>query len=225
MKRWIGATGLGLFAAVMLWIGGSMAPVPDLAWVRFSGEYPRLCRQIYRAAAERLPEAVRDRAGPWAVVMDIDETCLSTAEYRARKRHSLPLWPVPSFSNWCARGGATAVPGAAEFTRTVRSLGGKVILISDRAESLRVPTEGNLKREGIEYDGLLLKSGGETKSERRRKAEEGSALPGLGPLTIVMIVGDRMEDFPSGPGEESGEWGSRWILLPNPMYGSWLKKF
>jgi 5'-nucleotidase (lipoprotein e(P4) family) len=49
---------------------------------------------------------------------------------------------------------------------------------------------------------------------------------------ILLLVGDDLGDFLSGarvsPEERrriaesySSRWGERWILLPNPMYGSW----
>jgi 5'-nucleotidase (lipoprotein e(P4) family) len=221
MKRGIVILICGFALALGIWIGNRAAPTPDLAWIRRAGEYPALCRSLYRAAGDRLTAIVRAPALPWAVVMDIDETCLSTADYQNARRRSLFPGSGPSFSSWCSRAVALPVAGAAEFARAVRQMGGKVILISDRPETVRAPTEENLRRAGIEYDGLLLPSGGETKSERRRKVEEGNAVSGLGPLAIVLILGGRLEDFPEGAAA-SGEWGSRYFPLPNPMYGSWL---
>jgi 5'-nucleotidase (lipoprotein e(P4) family) len=205
--------------ALGVWIGNRTAPAPSLDWTRSAGEYPALCRSVYRAAGDSLTALIHAPSLPWAVVMDIDETCLSTADYRTARRRSWFPGSAPSFSSWCSRAVASPVAGAAEFAREVRRKGGRIILISDRPEAVRAPTEENLQREGIEYDALLLKSGGETKSQRRRKVEEGNAVNGLGPLAVVLILGDRLEDFPEGAAE-SGGWGRRYFLLPNPMYGS-----
>jgi predicted secreted acid phosphatase len=48
------------------------------------------------------------------------------------------------------------------------------------------------------------------------------------PVEIVAFVGDNILDFPGmsqttrAQGESAfAEFGARWFVLPNPMYGSW----
>ncbi|MFI5257962.1 MAG: HAD family acid phosphatase [Gemmatimonadales bacterium] len=49
------------------------------------------------------------------------------------------------------------------------------------------------------------------------------------PLRVLMWVGDNIQDFPaltqaamrSAPASAFDEFGERFVVLPNPMYGSW----
>jgi acid phosphatase len=49
---------------------------------------------------------------------------------------------------------------------------------------------------------------------------------------VLLLIGDDMNDFVSGARDtrqarvalarrHEGAWGQRWIVLPNPAYGSW----
>jgi predicted secreted acid phosphatase len=50
--------------------------------------------------------------------------------------------------------------------------------------------------------------------------------PGNPPLKVLIWVGDNIQDFPNltqaSPGNP-GDFGVRYFVLPNPMYGSWQK--
>ncbi|HEY9227752.1 MAG TPA: HAD family acid phosphatase, partial [Gemmatimonadaceae bacterium] len=53
------------------------------------------------------------------------------------------------------------------------------------------------------------------------------ATPDAKPLTVVAWVGDNILDFPGmsqasrGDANALAEFGKRYFILPNPMYGSW----
>ena len=67
------------------------------------------------------------------------------------------------------------------------------------------------------------------KEERFKKVEDGDQEKGIGPLKVIMNVGDNIQDFPRARqtlrnAAEEGEFkdfGDIFIVLPNPMYGSW----
>ena len=52
-------------------------------------------------------------------------------------------------------------------------------------------------------------------------------VPGLPALAIAMWVGDNIQDFPELTqatwSPAAGLFGSRYWMLPNPMYGSWTR--
>ena len=80
----------------------------------------------------------------------------------------------------------------------------------------------------VPADAVLCRQDSSDKNARFRAVQEGSAAPGLPPLRIVMWVGDNIQDFPGGsqalrdaPAEAFSRFGRDWIILPNPMYGSW----
>ncbi|MDP8236754.1 MAG: HAD family acid phosphatase [Candidatus Erginobacter occultus] len=192
---------------------------PDMVWVSHSREYRLVCLQIYRQAAEKLEKISAHISHPWGIVMDLDDTCLSTIDYqRDRQLRCLP-WFRPDWEKWCLRKRGVVIPGAVEFTEKVRELGGRVILLSDRREELREATEDNLRREGIVYDALLMKSGSFSNARWRELFETGPGIPGIGTVEVAMVIGDRISDFcdRGGDREHYGDWGGEFVIIPNPV--------
>ncbi len=214
-----------LLIALSHWIIAQFQVRRDILWVDRGDEYRYTCLTIYNSAFERLRRTAAGLEEPWAVVMDVDDTCLSSSEYRKFKKRWRTLFYRPRWSNWCRKGDDPAVPGAAEFTRKVRKEGGKIILITERNEDLREATERNLIGEGFIFDALLMDGPGQSKPLWRKKVEEGSAATNLGPLEIVILIGDKKRDFfPEIDGRKYEElWGEKFFLIPNPMTGDWLK--
>lgn len=219
-------------------VGAPAKPVPatpsrplpnDIAWFRRSAEYRALTRQAYRVATDRLPELSRGLdAKSWAVILDADETILDNSEYQRRRFVLDSGYTDASWNVWVFERAATAVPGAPEFLRRVKALGGRVAIVTNRAESLCNATRENLRTIGVEPDLLLCQPPGESdKNPRFQRIQNGSAAPGVPALTVVAWVGDNILDFPNmsqaartNP-SALAEFGVRYFILPNPMYGSW----
>jgi len=203
----------------------------DNLWVATSAEYAAATWEIYRFAGERIAELSKGRTpGSWAVVLDVDETVLSNVQFEIELANAGREYDEPLWRQWENRGEATAIPGVARFCARVRELGGKVVLVTNREEDQRAATEANLRRESVPYDVLIPRANGGSndKSSRWRAIQEGTAVPGLGPLEELMFVGDNIKDFPGGDqawrkqGDDAlRPFGDRFIVIPNPMYGSW----
>ncbi len=123
---------------------------------------------------------------------------------------------------------ATAIPGAIEFIQTVQRLGGRVAIVTNRSEEVCPATRENLRAVGITFDYLRCKRDGEDRKEPRWQEVSSGEGTGLGPLEIVMWIGDNIRDFPNldqsvrGQGVSAyGQFGDRYFVLPNPLYGSW----
>lgn len=234
-------------------------------WVRNSSEYRASAETIWRGAIEALKRGLADpawtaeptQAGdlsalPPAVVMDVDETVLDNSEPQARfllQGTCLEEFAA-AWDAWVAERSAPAVPGAAEFVATARSLTDpagrpvRVFFVTNRACARRpgnddpcpqeADTAANLEAAGMgseTLDAELLLRGehpdwqGEKLSRRAEIARS---------HRIVLNVGDDLADFlpevrRQGVAERDRArcardawWGSRWFMLPNPMYGSWL---
>ena len=201
----------------------------DVRWVRTSAEWRALALQTYRLAGARAEELAKGRErGSWAVVLDADETVLDNSEYQRRLAVARARYADSTWALWVRERAAVAVPGAAEFTQRVRALGGRVAIVTNRADSLCVDTEANLRAVGAHADILLCKPrGGSDKNPRFRAVEQGSARPGDVPVAVLLFVGDNIQDFP-GLSQRARDdaaalapFGDRFFLLPNPMYGSW----
>ena len=135
-----------------------------------------------------------------------------------------------SWTEWVKRREAKLVPGAGSFIRRVKATGGKLVIVSNRTQAECPDTEANLRALGVEPDAILCKAdGGPSEKEARfNSVAGGSAKPGLPPLEIVLWVGDNIQDFPEQRQEmrkavegSFAQFGHAFIVIPNPMYGSW----
>jgi 5'-nucleotidase (lipoprotein e(P4) family) len=221
----------------------SLAPAPgasrhlEIKYVRDSGEYSTLTRQIYRLAGEAVAAAARSLPPDgWAVVLDVDETALDNSAYQLERAAYGLSFAQPSWQAWVRRAQAGAVPGVREFVQRVRQLGGRIAWITDREADekggdLTTATKVNLGNVGLwgERDLLCMRHGSkDSKAVRRRDLTTGGgscSWPDK-PVPVLVFVGDQLPDFP-GNGEslpDSGSedaFGHRFFLLPNPMYGGW----
>ncbi len=206
-------------------------PAPNLAlkWVRTSAEYRALTVQVYRNAAARVETAAASRArGSWAVILDADETILDNSLY-AKERGGLPHEDT-AWAAWVRRREAGAVPGARAFLDAVRSRGGIVAVVTNRDEGLCDDTRANLQALGLGFDVVLCRptGGPGDKGARFEDVARGASVPEAGPLEVLAWVGDNIHDFPGGsqalrdaPDEDLAGFGTRFFVLPNPIYGSW----
>ena len=203
----------------------------DIHWFRSSAEYRGIAIEVYRTATARLPELARGLgAGAWAVILDADETVLDNSLHERRLADRNEGFTEPEWTRWVRERAATAIPGAVDFTRQVHRLGGRVAIVTNRADSLCAPTRENLRAVGIEADIVLCQPGTESdKNPRFQRIQQGTAVTGIPALEVVEWVGDNIQDFPElnqsirdTPGRYA-DFGLRFFLLPNPMYGSWTR--
>lgn len=203
---------------------------PAIHWVRTAAEHRAIFEQTYAWAEEALREGSRGLApGSWGVILDADETVLDNSEYQVRRARVGLGYTRGSWNEWVREESAPLLPGAGDFVEAVEELGGLVFIVTNRDEEVCDPTRSNLQALGIRATAVLCRTPGEEgKAERFRAIEAGSAAPGVGPVTVLAWVGDNVGDFP-GMGQElrSAEparfdpFGTRFFILPNPMYGSW----
>ncbi|HKX59356.1 MAG TPA: HAD family acid phosphatase [Steroidobacteraceae bacterium] len=189
---------------------------------------------------------------PPAIVMDIDETVLDNSEPQARMlRAGTCFDEFPEvWDDWVAERRAPAVPGAAEFIRAAREARDgegravRVFFVTNRGCAPRAgndapcpqqdDTQANLEALGIGSatlaDDLMLR--GERPEWDGEKLARRQAVART--HRIVLNIGDDLADFLPGVRRAAvadrdrarcarqGEWGLRWFIVPNPMYGSWL---
>lgn len=217
------------------------ALVNAVLWVHSSAEFRAASMQTYAAARRALDEALADktRVGateetsdgpdqPPAIIVDADETVLDNTPYEARAIRAGTTYDKTLWKAWTAEGAAPAMPGATEFLRYAQSRGVTVFYVTNRDEDERPGTRANLERLGFplraDMETLLLRTSSSDKSPRRREVAK--------TFRILLLVGDDLNDFASmreAPWNERNAliettkdwWGTRWFMVPNPMYGSW----
>jgi 5'-nucleotidase (lipoprotein e(P4) family) len=205
-----------------------------IVWSRRSAEHRALFLQTYRLAGERLTELARQQArGSWAVILDADETILDNSIFEERRALTGEPYSEAKWEEYVREEIATALPGAVEFMRHVRVLGGRVAIVSNRGADVCAATRRNLTKLMLEADIVLCHpappASGD-KNPRFRAVQDGTAAAGVPPLRVLMWVGDNIQDFPALtqdirqlPDSAFRHFGRTYFLLPNPVYGSWEK--
>jgi 5'-nucleotidase (lipoprotein e(P4) family) len=209
----------------------SAAQPKEIHWFRSSAEYQALARQIYRSAEQRVRELAAGRArGSWAVILDADETVVDNSEYQRRIAARGEVYQTATWQAWVRERRAGAVPGAREFLIAVAELGGRIAIVTNRDDVVCEDTRANIRALMIPFDVVLCRVGGVSdKVPRFDAVANGTAAPGtLPPLEVLLWVGDNIQDFPrltQAVRDEAAAaydpFGQRYIVLPNPMYGSW----
>jgi acid phosphatase len=208
------------------------ATLPDsIRWVSGAAEYTAAAVQAYRMATVRVEAEARVRpAGSWVVVLDADETVISNLTYQLRLARENAQHTPERWAAWVRERAATPLPGAARFLSRVRELGGRIAIVTNRLGSECADTEAVFKTLGLLYDAMLCRPDGSAsdKNPRFRAVAAGQTPASPTPIEVVAFVGDNILDFPDASqslrakGEGAfPEFGVRWFLVPNPMYGSW----
>ena len=212
---------------------GAKLPL-EIQWFRNSAEYQVMTRVTYRAAAQALDAQLllRKDTSAWGVVLDIDETTLDNSTYQKERALQGLGFSPDSWNEWVNRKAAPAVPGAKEFVSHVRAVGGKVVFVTNRDQPGCAPTEQNLRAVGMVYDAILCtpEASKTDKNPRFKAVREGTAIAGVPAIDVLAFVGDNIQDFPDtdqslrlGPEEKFAVFGTKFFVLPNPMYGSFAK--
>ena len=202
-----------------------------LHWFRTSAEYRAATLQTYLLVAQRLEEIAGDlQPGTWAVSLDADETILDNSQYQKELAEKGARFEGTTWNAWVRREAAPAISGADGFLATVRKLGGKIAIVTNRGEEVCEATRSNLRKVGLIYDVVLCQPQGASgeKEPRWDMVTQGSTAAGLPPLQLVLWIGDNIQDFPNldqtlraKPDEAFAYFGVRYFVIPNPMYGSW----
>jgi acid phosphatase len=229
--------------------GSSVAAHENLnavIWVQTALEYEATAVQAYRLAQLQLDAALADprwtaaieQTGdastlPPAVVVDVDETVLDNSYYQARMIRDHTAFAPATWDPWVLEARATAIPGAREFAQYAEEKGVTVFYVTNRTANLEDATRRNLLAEKFPLSGKV-----DTVLARGERPEWSASSKGprrahvARDFRILLLIGDDLGDFivdASGtPQERSARtdphadwWGRRWIMLPNPTYGSW----
>jgi 5'-nucleotidase (lipoprotein e(P4) family) len=204
----------------------------SVLWFQKSPEMQALYYQGYNIAGKSLTEKLKNRKSklPGAVVMDIDETIIDNSPFEAflavnNLPYSDSLW-----NKWTEKAIAEPLPGALEFVRYAKAKGVEVFYVTNRSKTNEyLSTLANLENKRFPFADtlhLVMKTDSSSKEERRQRIS--------GKYDILLLVGDNLGDFDSvfdersnklgfdAVKQNSNKFGDNFIVLPNPMYGSWV---
>jgi 5'-nucleotidase (lipoprotein e(P4) family) len=214
-------------------------------WVQTSAEASFAAQQAYRLATYQLDKALRDknwsaaieqtesaRKLPPAIILDIDETVLDNSAYQARLVRDDAPYSSASWDRWVSQSAALAIPGAAKFLAYAARKGIHIFYVSNRGIGEEAATRENLRRVGLPVQGpddhVLMN--GEMPNWTSDKTTRRSFLAQK--YRLLLLFGDDFNDFITAKPRSVAErlnllakyepyLGERWILISNPLYGSW----
>jgi acid phosphatase len=215
-------------------------------WTQTAAEHDLLYRQAFVLAAEHVKNGLDDpswtampleqtgdyQSLPPAVVFDADETIIDNGEYEAELIKEKKSYDGKLFDDvWIPLAAAKATPGALEFMRWLKEKGVEPIVITNRNDPpSKAPTLKNLLDLGfpLKADGstVLLREKKEWYEKAARRAVVAKS------YRVLLLLGDDLGDFVTITDADLAKrraladrfkdyWGVKWIVLPNPMYGSW----
>ena len=205
-----------------------------ILWTQSSGEERALAYQAFTLARMILDRDLRmnrrSRARR-AVIVDVDETVLDNSRFQATLLQNRQGYDAQSWTQWVNRAEATAIPGAVEFLRYAASRGVRVFYITNRKLTEKAGTAANLKKLGfpdVSDQTLLVRTDASSSSKEPRRQSVSAK------YRIVLLMGDNLNDFAevfeksrtvesrlAAVEQNQSRFGTRFIVLPNAMYGDW----
>lgn len=204
--------------------------IQSVLWYQHSGEMQALYYQAYNIAAYRLDEYLKKSTSKKkkAVIVDIDETLLNNSPFEAQMILSDSADWEFLWDKWIGTASADTLPGALGFLKYAKNKGVEVFYVTNRDTSEKAFTLMNLQKFKFPFADekhLIARITNDPSKEKRRKqvAKE---------YDIVLLCGDNLGDFAGmfdnynesisdSIIKHKNEFGKRFIVLPNPMYGAW----
>ena len=198
-------------------------------WYQNAAEVDALYQQGYNVATNKLKELLKQPTDkPYSIVLDIDETVLSNIPFQVKMVKDGTAFNPKLWDEWVQKAEATPVAGAKEFLQFADKNKVQIYYISDRTDSQVDATIKNLEAQGIPVQGrdhLMFKKEGDKSKEGRRQEV-------MKHTNLVMLFGDNLVDFAEFSTKSEAdrdkmfeqlkaEFGDKFIIFPNPMYGSW----
>ena len=198
-------------------------------WYQNAAEVDALYQQGYNVATNKLKELLKQPTDkPYSIVLDIDETVLSNIPFQVKMIKDGTAFNPKLWDEWVQKAEAKPVAGAKEFLQFADKNKVQIYYISDRTDAQVDATIKNLEAQGLPVQGrdhLMFKKEGDKSKEGRRQEV-------IKHTNLVMLFGDNLVDFAEFSTKSEAdrdkmfeqlkaEFGDKFIIFPNPMYGSW----
>ena len=201
-----------------------------LLFQQSAAEYRALCYQAFNTATMRLNAipAKRFRKEKLAIITDLDETILDNSYSDAQLIKEGRQYNNKTWKEWTDKSAATAVPGAVDFLNSASKKGATIFYISNRDTAAIHTTLINLKKLGLpdtDTAHMLFQTDNASKEARRQIV--------MGKYNVIMLLGDNLNDFMNvfekksiadrfvETDKQREQWGNKFIVLPNAVYGEW----
>ena len=208
--------------------------VGAVLWQQKSAEHRALSYQAFNWGKVRLDQILKEDSNaekPLAIVTDIDETIFDNSPFNGKLIQSNNPYTKEGWLAWGKAEKATAIPGALDFLNYADSKGVHIFYISNRSDEQKEETMSNMRKlgfPGVDKEHVLLRTTTSGKEPRREQVSTNNE--------IILLFGDNLADFSEVYDNQSTvrrnqladslktEFGRKFIVLPNPIYGDWETK-
>lgn len=194
-----------------------------------AGEYRALCYQAFNLGKLMLDADLKDASVDKhrIVILDVDETVLDNSPFQAKCIKDGTNYPV-NWDEWCKKSSAMPLPGVLDFLSYAKSNGVSIYYVTNRKSHLKEATINNLVVMGFpqaDAEHVITRTTDDSKEGRRQELAS--------KYHISLLFGDNLNDFSNvfekkdsytraaSVDEYKNEFGRRFIVLPNAMYGDW----
>lgn len=210
--------------------------ISAVAWKQTAAEYKALYYQAFNMAKMQVDLALaKHKAGdkPLAVISDLDDTLLNASNYWGYMiAHNHAFFDDPIWDEWVPKNLYTATPGALDFVKYCQSKGVEVFYVSNREQGEKTwqYAAGNLTHLGfpfVDKKHLIVQRDASNKEPAQHKIMQD--------YDVVTLLGDNLNDFQRKYYSQSVDertrlmeqdkalFGSKFILMPNPTDGHWIR--
>ena len=194
-----------------------------------AAETKALYLQGYNVATNRLKELLKTQTDkPYSIVFGLDETVLDNSPYQAQNVKDGTAFTPENWDVWVKKPQPRLYQVLKTFSNLQTKNGVQIYYVSDRTIDQVDDNDQNLENEGIPVqsrDHLMF-------LEKGVKSKEGRQTSSPRKTNLVMLLGDNLVDFAEFSKtseternqkleELQKEFGEKFIIFPNPMYGSW----
>ena len=207
----------------------------SVAWKQTAAEHRALYHQGFNIARLRIESALTGNEGgkPLAIISDIDETLLLANDYWGYLiANGEDFFNDDSWDRWVAENRYIPSPGSAEFLNYCEANNVEVFYVTnrDQGEATFELAERNLISAGfpmVDREHLTVLRETSNKEEVQKAIME--------EYNVVAMLGDNLNDFSrdfyltdieqreSLVNEKRSDFGSKYVIFPNPTDGHWIR--
>lgn len=213
-------------------------------WVQSGAEYRAAALSTFAAARRALDaaladpslnaeEGASDPSQPPAIIVDSDDTVFDNTRFEVRELRQGRTYDAADWKQWVAEASADAVPGATSFLQYAKSRGVTVFYVTNRDADEEPGTRARIQNLGFPLEANLDTVLTRGEREEWKSSDKGPRRAFVASThRLLLVMGDDLNDFANARDKSVAErydivagkeswWGTKWFMVPNPMYGSW----
>ena len=207
-----------------------------VAWSETAAEFGALCHQAFNLARLRLDQAIEkssDLIRPLAIIVDVDNTIVHASGYWGYLiNEGIDFFDDKIWDRWIPQNLVTLVPGAKEFLIYCEQKDVEIFYVTSRNQG---PRTYDLALKQLQNLDLPFADSAHL-TVFRETSDKTSARDAIsGTHELVLLLGDNLNDYKRDyyvnsvterfalMERDRKEIGDRFIILPNPTDGHWVK--